>query len=436
MHYDPTIFQMYESLEPDRYILAFYYCEQPAADILQRAFAIAIEQSSGTWLPVPEETPEVRGRSAARVVGVYEIPDINTAAHIDAPERRFIAAIAFPADNIKDQFPLLLTTLNGNISMVKNLKLLDVIFPKRFMKHFQGPQFGIPGLRKILNVPERPLLVAMFKPCVGFLPKAAGKMFYEMGVGGVDIVKDDELLGDPDFCPIEARVEECLKAMEKVKRETGRTVLYTVNITDAPDKMLRTAEKVLKMGNNALMIDIFTAGYASFKMVAEQKFVNVPILAHPAMAGIYYASPQWGFSAALSLGKFVRMAGADIMIYPSQYGKVPLVHERAVRVAQEQRAPFYHLKPLFPGPSAGNHQGLVSELIRTYGPDIVIGAGGSIHGHPGGAIAGAKAFIQAMNASLKNIPLRNAAKKHKELRASLEKWGVYGEDKNNYDLTR
>jgi 2,3-diketo-5-methylthiopentyl-1-phosphate enolase len=436
MYYDPKIFTIFESQDPEKHILAFYYAEQETADILSRGGAVAIEQSSGTWTDVPEETDEVRDRSAAHVIGVWETPDYNTAPSMPADQlRRFIVAVAFPTDNIKDQFPALLTTLYGNISMLKNLKLMDAFFPRSFIRHFKGPRFGIQGVRKITGVPDRPLLVGMFKPCVGALPDGIGRMFLEMGLGGIDIVKDDELLVDPDFCPVEARVEACLKSNEKIWKETGRKVLYAVNITDAPDKMLRKAEKVLKMGNNMLMIDMFTTGYSAFQMVAEQDWVNVPILGHPAMAGAFYASPHWGMTASLALGKFARMAGADMMIYPSQYGKVPLVRERAIRVAQEQRAPFYHLKPLLPGPSAGNHPGMMSDMIREYGADIIVGAGGGIHGHPGGAGAGVRAFLQAMKAAMAKFPLREAAQEQPELRQALEKWGIAGE-KNIYDLTR
>jgi len=50
--------------------------------------------------------------------------------------------------------------------------------------------------------------------------------------------------------------------------------------------------------------------------------------------------------------------------------------------------------------------------------------GGAIHGHRMGAIAGARAVRQAIDAILKNIPLREAAREHPELAAALEDWGI------------
>lgn len=437
MKYSSQIFQIFESIDRNKHIVALYFAEQQTADLLSRASAIAIEQTTGTWLDVPEETQEVRERSIGKVIGVYEIPDWNAMPEVPQSigDRKCVVAIAYPTINIGGQIPELLTVLYGNISMLPKLKLLDVFFPESFVEHFKGPKFGIDGVRKILKVQDRPLLCAMFKPCVGALPKSLGKMFWELGLGGIDIIKDDELLADPEFCTLEARLEECLKVNEKLKKETGHSVLYNINITDRPDKMHQKARRVQELGGNGLMINLYTTGYSAFQQIAEDTQIKLPILAHPAMAGSFYVSPDSGFTAALTLGKLARLSGADIIIYPSPFGKVPLVREKAVRVAQELRAPFYSLKSTFPGPGAGSHPGLVPALVENMGTDIVIGSGGGIHGHPDGATAGVKAFLQAIDATVAGHPLREAAAKHKELKTALDKWGIYGE-KNIYDLTK
>lgn len=427
--YDELIFQIYESLKNEDYILALYYAKQQTEDILKRIEAISLEQTTGTWTDVPQETLEVKKRCVGRVIGVYPIPQLVTTNEFPNTEKEFLFIIAYPVDNIKNQFAELITTLYGNISMVTNLKLLDVFFPERFIKNFKGPNYGIDDLRKLLNVYNRPLLVGMFKPCIGAQPNVLGKMLYEMGVGGIDLVKDDELLADPDFCSVEQRLEECLKAIEKVKSETGKTVLYTINITDEPDRMLRKAEKVKKMGGNALMVNVYVNGYGTLRMINEN--TDLPILAHPAFAGTYYASPDWGLSAHLVLGKLLRLAGPDIIIYPGPYGKVPLRFETAIRVAQELKAPFYHLKPVLPGPAAGMHPGIVPKFINDFGIDTLIGAGGGIHGHPDGTISGVKAFFEAIEYSINSQDLEKLS----NFKKAIQKWGFY-QEKQIYDLRK
>jgi ribulose-bisphosphate carboxylase large chain len=80
------------------------------------------------------------------------------------------------------------------------------------------------------------------------------------------------------------------------------------------------------------------------------------------------------------------------------------------------------LKPVLPVASGGLHPRLVPALLETFGNDVVIQAGGGIHGHPDGTVAGAKAMRQAVDASLKGISLEEYAKTHKELKAALEQW--------------
>ena len=435
MRYDPQVFTIYEGINREDYIVASYYMEAESRNLLLRSGAIAVEQSTGTWTAVPEETHGVKEQSIARVIGVHEIPDYEDRIPPEVKTRKFIFQLAFPTININGQIPELLTTVFGNISMIGRLKLLDLQFPKSFVRNFPGPRFGIEGIRKLLNVYDRPLLTGMYKPCVGASPKTLGRMFFEMALGGVDVVKDDELLADPQFCTVEARLDESLKAKERAQKETGREVLYTVNITDSPNRMYKKALKVVEMGGNALMVNTFTVGYAALSDLASDPAITLPILTHPAFAGSYYEAPLNGVASNLILGKLPRLAGSDMIIYPSPYGKVPLVCERAVRVSHELTSPFYHLKRTFPGPAAGMHPGLVPQMMGDYGVDVLFGAGGSIHGHPQGTIAGCRAFHQAFETTLAGISLKDGAKKHKELKAALERWGEYGEPGYEYMLS-
>jgi 2,3-diketo-5-methylthiopentyl-1-phosphate enolase len=434
MRYDPQVFTIYEGLDREKFIVAMYYMEAESRDLLLRSGALAVEQSTGTWMAVPEETHAVKEQSVARVIGVHEVPDYEDRIPPGTESRKFIIQIAYPAVNINGQIPELLTTLFGNISMIGRLKLMDVQFPKSFVERLPGPRFGIEGVRQLLNVYGRPLLVGMYKPCVGAPPKALGKMFFEMALGGIDVVKDDELLADPEFCTVEARLEESLKAKERAQKETGREVLYCINITDSPNRMYKKALKVIEMGGNALMVNTYTVGFAALQELASDPAITVPIMTHPAFAGSMFEAPLNGVASNLILGKLPRMVGSDLIIYPSPYGKVPLVRERAIRVSHELTCPLYDMKATFPGPAAGMHPGLVPQMMNDFGVDVLFGAGGGIHGHSQGTIAGCRAFHQAFEATIAGIPLREAAKHHKELGAALDQWGIYGEKGHEYTL--
>ncbi len=435
---DPLAWSNQEGIDAEQFIIATYLMSMPTKSMMDVAQAIAYEQSTGTWTHVPEDTDAVRAQSVAKVLGVHEIPNYEDKIPDGVTERHFVVHIAFPADNINKQFPQMLTAVLGNISMSGKLKVLDIRFPKSFVKAFPGPAFGVEGTRKVAGVEAgRPLLCAMFKPCTGAPAHVLANMFYELGMGGVNIVKDDELLADPPFCTIDDRLEKVAKMIDKVKKDSGRTVLYALNVTDAPKKQEANIERALKNGANCLMFNVPTIGWASFAEAVTQINGRVPVLAHPDFGGAYFGSPHYGVSSQLILGKFMRIAGADFVVCPSAYGKVPQVPERVLALGVALRAPFYDLKATLPAPSAGMHPGQVQQLLNDFGPDTIVAAGGGYHGHPDGPRAGARAFVQAVDAWMKKEDVRKFAENNSELKAAIKKWGVYTpETPTDYALTK
>ncbi len=417
---------LHEQIEEEGgYVIATYYLETGrSADIVKKISAIAVEQTTGTWVPVPEETPEMREKHVAKVVGIYEVPGHEFEVPGNLEARQFIFQLAYPAVNFGPQIPMLLSTVIGNISMSGKLKLLDLKFPKSFLNSFKGPKFGTQGIRELLGIPERPLLNNMIKPCTGYTPEVGARLFSQAIRGGVDIVKDDELIADPPFCPMVERVKLYMAEARRYYEETGNKVLYTVNITDRADKVKENAKRALDAGANALMINYLTAGITALQSLAEDPEINVPILAHLDFAGTMYESPYSGLSSYLILGKLARLAGADIVVYPSPFGKFPFLRERYLQIGHHLLGKWLHFKPTFPMPGGGVMPAVVPAIIRDLGKDCILGAGGAIHGHPMGPVAGGKAMRQAIDAALQGIPLREAAEQHPELKSAIEAWGL------------
>jgi ribulose-bisphosphate carboxylase large chain len=80
------------------------------------------------------------------------------------------------------------------------------------------------------------------------------------------------------------------------------------------------------------------------------------------------------------------------------------------------------IKSTLPVSSGGLHPGHVPFLIKHLGKDLVIQAGGGIHGHPQGTRAGAVAMRQAVDAVMEKKTLKEYSKTHEELKQALEKW--------------
>ena len=436
MFVDPIIYQIPEGIDRERFIIATYYCAGKAStNMVKFAAALAIEQTCGTWLKVPGETPEVRERAIGRLIGVYEAPAYQIGIPEDVTERHFIIRIAYPWANFGPYFSMMLSTVLGNISSSGKVKLLDLEFPQSFLKNFKGPKFGVQGIRDLLGVYDRPLLNNMIKPCIGLDPQKTAELAYEAAVGGVDIIKDDELVSDPSFCPLVDRVKAVMEALQKADEVKGEKTLYAFNITGPLDLMRERAHAAIDAGANALLINYATVGLDNARAIAEDPEINVPLLAHSDYTGATYESEWSGMSATLIGAKLPRLAGLDMVISLTPYGKFPMMMDTFINSGLQMLAPFGHIKPVFPMPGGGTTQGHIEDIMKKFGNDVMIAAGGAIHGHPMGPAAGARAFRQGIDAVKAGKTLVEAAKEYPELAAALSAWGVYEEKRGGiFDL--
>lgn len=414
-----------EQIDRNRYIIPTFFIELPInEDIIRFSEVLAIDMSTGTWTPVEGETEEMRGKYGAKLVSINEVPGYEWILPDGITERRYVVSFAVPYENIGDQIPMLLSTIIGNTSVMGKIKLLDLEFPLDFLKKLPGPKFGLKGIRKMLNIRKRPLLNNMIKPCTGFTPEVGAEFFYKAAAGGVDIIKDDELMSETSYNKRTDRVKKYMAKEKKAYSIKGEKTLYCVNITDRVDKLKKNAEEAMDAGANAIMINYLTVGISALRCLAEDKDIQVPILAHLDFSGVLYGDPYGGISSHLVLGKLARIAGADMVIYPIDSGKYKLMDEKYRQIAYDLVLDLPHIKPSLPIPSGGLSPGMVPKIIDDLGIDCVISAGGAIHGHPMGAEAGARAFRQAIDAVMSGKDPGEYAKSHEELRLALEKWNL------------
>ena len=427
--YRKELYSIFESLNKEEYIIATYIVGADTKDFLPLCGEIAAEQTTGSWLPVPLETPELMACHSGQVINAFEVPDYTY--YLPGGKRIFVVEVGFPICNFTSQIPMLLSTVIGNISLMGELKLVDLKFPKNFVDGFPGPRFGIEGLRQYLNVPKRPLINNMIKPCTGLSPRQTADLFYEVAVGGVDIIKDDELIANACFSSVGERVKLCMEMEKRAFEKTGEHTCYAVNITDNPHRVLDNSRAAIEAGANILMLNTHTAGFGTLQMLAESDEIRLPILSHPDYAGAVAWPEKSGVSAHLILGKFLRLCGADISVYPTNFGKLPINIEQVVKIVFALQSPLYGMKSVWPMPSGGLTQGMVKAVMDDMGYDIVLGAGAAIHAHPMGPKAGGLSFRQATEAVMNGVPLREAAKQHKELQVALDLWGIPGEEEKD-----
>ncbi|WP_347552783.1 2,3-diketo-5-methylthiopentyl-1-phosphate enolase [Pseudalkalibacillus hwajinpoensis] len=380
-------------------------------NLSQRAESIALGLTIGTWTDLPQLEKEQLIKHKGEVVRVGE------------KDGDGIIVISYPALNFSPDLPAILTTVFGKLSLDGEIKLIDLVFSEDLLRHFPGPSYGIGGIRKLTGVRDRPLLMSIFKGVIGKPLDELVLQMKQQALGGVDFVKDDEILFENDLTPLEERVPAMKKVLDETAEETGKRTRYAVNLTGRTFGLKDKAKRAIELGADALLFNVFTYGLDSLESLAEDPGITVPIMAHPSFSGAIAGSSSYGLSYSLLLGKLLRIAGADFSLFPSPYGSVALERKEALATATALTETS-SLRETFPVPSAGIHPGLVPLLIKDFGINSVINAGGGIHGHPGGAWAGGKAFRDAVHAVLSDKSLEDAAEESEELKAALTKWGM------------
>lgn len=397
---------------------------EPAKGITMKEAAgrVASESSVGTWTSLtylPKRIKDLMGRA-------FEIKGNHV-------------KVAYPIELFESgNMPQILSSVAGNIfgmKAVRNIRLEDVHWPKKLIKSFKGPQFGIKGIRKLLRINKRPITITVVKPKLGLTSEEHAKIGYESWIGGIDLLKDDENLSNQSFNKFEKRVKESLKMRDKSERETGEKKSYLINITAETKEMLNRAKFVSNNGGEYVMVDIITTGWAGLQTLRNEcENLGLAIHAHRAMHATFTRSRHHGISM-LVIADVSRLIGVDQLHIGTVVGKLESPRDEVIALNLEIEKQlikkhdhvlsenWHDVKPVLAVSSGGLHPGLVPEIIRMLGNDIGIQCGGGVHGHPDGSRAGAKALRQAIDAVIKRISLKEYSKKHPELEAALGKWG-------------
>lgn len=382
------------------------------------ARVVAMEQSTGTWTPVKERSGSLEKRLAAWVES--------------ADRKAGTARIAFPLEIFEPaNLAGVLSIVAGNLfglGSLRRARLVDLEIPAAFAKAHPGPRVGIAGIRKAVGSARsgRPHGGTIVKPKVGLTPKQTAEAAGQAARGGIDLIKDDETLTDQSFCPIGERAPRVLEALDKARGVTGKRCLYAVNITAGTTDMLDRLDLVSEAGANCVMVDVLTVGFDALAEV--RRWTKLPIHVHRAMHGALTRSPDFGISM-LPIARLVRLCGGDQLHIGSASGKMEHPDDLAA-LLDALRSPWHGLAPTFPVSSGGLHPASVPAEVAAFGSDVVLQAGGGIHGHPQGTTAGAKALMQAIEATHAGRPLARDAPP--ELAAALKLWGTKGKETYGY----
>lgn len=403
------------------------YLIETAYPLEEAAEAMAGEQSSGTFVPVPGETPELKARSAARVealedLGAVEAPSLPGAGRADGEHRRARLTLSWPLANMGPSLPNLMATVAGNLFELKQfsgLRLLDLRLPQAFADRYRGPGFGVEGTRRLSGVHGRPLIGTIVKPSVGFSPEETADLVRTLCEADIDFIKDDELQADGPHCPFEERARAVLRVVNEHAERTGKKVMVAFNLTGEVDDMRSRHDLVEELGGTCVMASLNSIGLVGLS--ALRSHARLPIHCHRNGWGYLSRHPMLGFSY-VAWQKVWRLAGADHMHVNGIGNKFCEEDASVVASARECLTPMFPDKPCIAMPvfSSGQSAKQAPATWAALGsPDLIFAAGGGIMAHPQGVAAGVQSLRQAWEAAMAGEDLAEYARTRPALAAAI-----------------
>ena len=409
-------------------IRATYWLET-GDDPAQAAEVIAGEQSSGTFVALAAETPELKARAGARVERL-EVIDAASIPSLPTPRRsksysRCLLELSWPIENLGPCLPTLMATVAGNLfelRAVTGLRITDLQLPSSFAAAYPGPAFGISGTRKLSGVSQGPLIGTIIKPSVGLSTEETAQQVKALVDGGIDFIKDDELQADGPHCPFEERVHAVMRVVNEAADRTGKKAMVAFNLTGDLDKMRRRHDLVLTAGGTCVMACLNSVGIVGLHELRRHS--QLPIHAHRAGWGYLSRSPALGWDYA-PWQKIWRLAGADHLHVNGLGNKFSESDDSVIAAARAVLAPVMdsaHM-PAMPVFSSGQTGLQAHGTFEKLGcADLIHAAGGGIFGHPGGVAAGVQAMRESWSAAMRGIPLAKHAADVPPLAAALKFW--------------
>jgi ribulose-bisphosphate carboxylase large chain len=236
-------------------------------------------------------------------VGRADGPDHVRAQVVECEGGR--AVLEFPETNWGADVTLLVSSLLAgewaDSSAFKRCRLVGVDWPA---SSFPGPAFA---------APDTALVGAIVKPSLGLTPMQVAATAAQLAAGGADLVKDDELLGDPEWCPLEERVAA-------VEAAIPSGVRYAANVTGPVGALIERATRAVELGAGALMLNAFAQGLDALRALRAAD-LGVPIFAHRVGAALWARNPDLGVAPSV-IAELTRLCGADYVQVGSFTGSV------------------------------------------------------------------------------------------------------------------
>jgi ribulose-bisphosphate carboxylase large chain len=417
-----------EALDAEAYLeLDFRF--ECAGDPRRAAALLCSEQSTTQWRRVGVEE-DWRPRHAAKVVELHAEPrpggfsyDLPGAPRGEVHACR--ATIMHPHGNFGPRFPNLMTSVMGEGTFfapgIPIVRLEDIRFPASFLAGFEGPRFGLEGIRAQLDAHGRPIFIGVIKPNIGLPPAPFAEIGEQGLLGGLDVVKDDEMLTDTPWSPTAERARLLGAASRRAAAATGAPKQYMANVTDEVSRLAALHDAAVAGGAGCLLVNVLPVGLSGVRLLRAH--ARVPLYGHFPFIAAFSRVPGYGVSSRV-FTKLQRLAGVDAVIMPGFGPRMMMPEGEVLECVRACTEPMGPIRPSLPVPGGSDWAGTLEGVHRRIGSvDFGFIPGRGVFGHPMGPAAGARSLRQAWEGIVAGLPFAEVAARHEEVRAAVAHFG-------------
>ena len=355
-----------------------------------------MERFEVTYRIFADDTADAESRAAnIALEDTVEIPrDVVPAGYIEdvvlgrvetvkaESETTWLARISYHIDAVGRELPQLLNVVLGNASILRGVKAVSLAPNADLLNRFPGAQYGVKGLRALTGRKTGGYVCPVIKP-QGSSSEQLAKLCYLTARAGADIVKEDHGLANQDAAPFKERVKLCADAVNRANAEradAGETTksLYFANIGGHGDQVRELAFHAQEAGAHGILIIPGLLGFDAMNRLAQDPDFTLPIMAHPSHLGPYVLSPEFGYSHGMLFGQLMRLAGADISVFPNHGGRFGFSVAECEEIVASCHGADGIGKPILPSPGGGMSLDRLSDMKKLYGEDCVYLLGGSL----------------------------------------------------------
>ena len=289
-----------------------------------------------------------------------------------------IAVISYAVECVGGALPQLLNVLFGNCSLIPGVRLIDISLPTSMLDSWRGPRFGVTGIRRLTQVSERPLTMTALKP-MGQSVERLAIMASDFAASGIDFIKDDHGLASQPFCNFKERVQECSKSVQRANQDHGTSARYCPSLNVPADEIGAAARFARDQGVGGLLVLPGLCGFDTMRSLADDNDLGLPIISHPSFLGSHSNAGDGGIDPGVLFGTFMRLAGADIVVFPNYGGRFSVLPNVCQSIIDCLRAPMGAIAEALPAPAGGMKVERLPEMIGFYGSDVSLLIGGELH---------------------------------------------------------